>query len=65
LTDKKKCFGEVPVHFESELNKVGFSNIHTDENLKDWGRGIVEAVLRKLFAHIYWHEYISCFGEGK
>jgi len=49
----KKCVGEVSVRFKLELNKVGFSFIHTDENLQDWGRGIVDAIPRKLFADIY------------
>jgi len=50
---KKKCVGEVSVHLKLELNKLGCSNIHTNENLRDGWRENVEAVPRKLFPDIY------------
>jgi hypothetical protein len=61
----QKCFGEMSVNFKLELNKVGFSNIHTDENLKDWGRGERGGCTSKTVCwHILtWTHFLSWLGE--
>jgi len=44
-----KCFGEVSVHFQLQMNTLGCLRVPTDKNLEDWGQVNMRAVPRKLF----------------
>jgi hypothetical protein len=61
----QKCVGEVSVNFKLVLNIVGFPNIHTDENLKDWCRGESGSCTSKTVCwHILtWMYFVSWWGE--
>jgi hypothetical protein len=49
----QKCFGEVSLHFQLEMDTLGVVSVSTDKNLKDWGRANVGAITSKtLCGHI-------------
>ena len=48
----QKCVGDESLHFQLEMNTLGFSNLPTYKNLKNWVRTNL-GLYEKLFAAIY------------
>jgi hypothetical protein len=55
-----KCFGEVSIYFQLQMNTLGCLRVPTDKNLEDWDQVNVRVVPRTLFVSIYVHINFIC-----